>query len=431
MQYFLKTRLFILKEKLNINFFCRFFLALTLLSIPFSIRTFLHDARSFTSGMFSETTAVFLNITDIFLWLAVICFLLQTIFTKPNPLIPKKKCISHYNIIFWGIIFLLINFLTVFFSKDFVLSFFFFIKILEGCILVFLLTQQILSKQKIGVILICLGFFEGGLAILQFILQHDLGLYFLGEPHLTAHSLGTAKMDIAGNKLIRGYGTFSHPNILAAFFVILFFYLDNLKFQKLKYLLLIPLFFTFSRGAFLAVFIGLIVKILCHSGKTKRCQESATLNKLIGLFFITILFSGILYYFFPERLTLGESFTERIELIKTSWQMFLQSPFGIGNANFIFYQQDFSLTFLKPWEIQPVHNLYLLVLNENGFLGLLFFGGFLFSFLFQLFRKNKNLVPLFLAVLILGFFDHYFWDLDTGKWLFWMSIGICGQCFAK
>ena len=311
--------------------------------------------------------------------------------------------------------FLFINILTSFLSKDITLSLLFSFKIIEGIVLAWLITQEILSKREILLTLVLLGLFEGSIAIRQFVLQHDLGLQFLGEPNLDVNTLGAAKMNIGEEKLLRGYGTFSHPNILGTFLVVLFFFLDNAKLDKLKYLILIPLFFTFSRSAFLAVFIGLLIKALSTKNKFK---------KTIGALIVIGIFSSSLYAFFPERAMLDNAFFERLDFIQTSFQMLIAHPFGVGNANFLLHIQDFSPNILKPWEFQPVHNLYLLVLNENGIFGFIAFFGFIISILITIWKKHRNVLPLFLAVLILGLADHYFWDIDSGRWIFWMVLGL-------
>lgn len=390
--------------------------------------------------MFFETTSIFLNITEILLWLTFISFIInktiasgitqklsrrnisikksfeelkKTIISKAQT--TKTQIIRPRTTAILLITFLTINITTAFLSKDNTLSLLFSFKIIEGIIFAWLITQQILSKKEIALTLLVLAIFQSSIAIGQFILQHDLGLQFIGEPTLNQSLLGVAKMNIGPEKLIRGYGTFAHPNILAAFFVILFFYFDSLKWNKLKYFILIPLFFTFSRSAFLAVFIGLIVKALGTKNKLK---------KTIGAFFVICIFSGLLYTFFPERFNLDHAFFERIDLIKTSGKMFLANPLGIGNANFLLHIQDFAPHILKPWEFQPVHNMYLLILNENGIFGLTAFIGLIFSILFKLLNKQKNSLPLFLAVLIIALADHYFWDIDSGRWLFWTVIGL-------
>lgn len=68
--------------------------------------------------------------------------------------------------------------------------------------------------------LISRGFIIGMLGqalivITQMILQKNIGLPLVVEPTLSRELAGVAKVSILDNVWIRGYGTFSHPNILA------------------------------------------------------------------------------------------------------------------------------------------------------------------------------------------------------------------------
>jgi O-antigen ligase len=91
---------------------------------------------------------------------------------------------------------------------------------------------------------------------------------------------------------------------------------------------------------------------------------------------------------------------------------------------------------LKEWEIQPVHNLYLLVLAEIGVVGLTFL---LFTVLVYLkrFREisgnwNKTGLYAIYGFLALGLFDHYFWTTPQGIIIFWLAIAlIAGSCKIK
>jgi len=370
--------------------------------------------------MFFESTAIFLSITEIFLWLTFVSHLFchsKIFFRHPdfvkgfNSTLFKTK---RKSIFFLGF-FLIINIVTAFLAKDTTLSLLLSFKIIEGIAFAWLITENILNKREILLILVLLSLFQGSVAIRQFVLQHDLGLQFLGEPRLNIKTLGTAKMNIGEEKLLRGYGTFLHPNILGAFLVILFFLLDHAKRDKIKYLILIPLFFTFSRSAFLAIFAGLIIKALSTKNK---------FQKTIGALVVIMIFSLSFYAFIPDRFVFDKAFFARLDFIKTSFQMFLKYPFGVGNGNYLLHIQDFSEKILKPWEFQPVHNLYLLVLNENGFFGFIVFLCFLISIVQVIWKKNSTVLPLFLAVLILGLADHYFWNIDSGRWIFWMVIGV-------
>lgn len=108
------------------------------------------------------------------------------------------------------------------------------------------------------------------LALWQFIIQKSVGLKILGEQVLSPQILGVAKIVSGGTKLIRGYGTFPHPNLLSAFLVtgVLFTAYLMLETSKkwtkllLSFLLLLNIMglaITFSRSAYLALGIGAAV----------------------------------------------------------------------------------------------------------------------------------------------------------------------------
>lgn len=393
--------------------------------------------------MFQENSVIFLNLSEILLWISFSLYSFwsfqntkkqqENVFKKWFHIIKAKQ---NPQIFFWISLFFIFNLFTVFFSRDPYLSLLLSFKILEGIILIYLFKQNIVTQKEIFILLILLGIFQGFLSLGQFYFQSNLGLSFLGEPNFNPTTLGTAKMYIGDQTIIRSYGTFLHPNILGAFFVILFFFLDGFGKHYLKYLFLFFLIFTFSRSALIAVFVGLIIKIILlekekllentnYSHFRKKPKKNFLIfQKILSVLFFFSLILLPLYSFFPERFILGEAFTIRLELIKNSWQIFLAHPWGIGNGNFLFYLQDFVPYILKPWEFQPVHNLYLLILNENGFLGFIFFSSFLFILFRYTHQNNRNFIPLLIAILTLSLFDHYFWDLDQGRQLFWLSLGI-------
>ena len=61
------------------------------------------------------------------------------------------------------------------------------------------------------------GFLEAIIAIIQFVWQHSLGLTFLQESQFTVHGSGIAKILFGSITIIRPYGLFPHPNVLAGY----------------------------------------------------------------------------------------------------------------------------------------------------------------------------------------------------------------------
>jgi len=97
------------------------------------------------------------------------------------------------------------------------------------------------------------------------------------------------------------------------------------------------------------------------------------------------------------------------QIIKNNWLS------GVGLGNYILHVYKNINSNLNTWEYQPVHNVYLLILSELGILGLL---SYLSIFIYTIFNKIKQKNYLFIlaifAILIINFFDHYFWTSWSG-----------------
>jgi hypothetical protein len=99
--------------------------------------------------------------------------------------------------------------------------------------------------------------------------------------------------------------------------------------------------------------------------------------------------------------------------------MFLNYPvFGIGLNNFVPAMAG-NLTIGPSRFLQPVHNIFLLVLSETGLTGLIG----LFVLIVYPMTRLKNLLP-WLIIIFLGLFDHYFLTLPQGYRLFFLVWGL-------
>ena len=136
----------------------------------------------------------------------------------------------------------------------------------------------------------------------------------------------------------------------------------------------------------------------------------------------------------------SESFQLRQELNSTALTMIKKYPlFGIGLNNFIPSLSRFQKG-LSFKELQPVHNIYLLIGAETGLVGLgvflwliyLSYRKLLYGYMVIWFRKKKDLTiqPFshlaisLTAILLLGLFDHYFFTLQQTQLLFVIVLGM-------
>ncbi len=306
-----------------------------------------------------------------------------------------------------------------------------FMKLLEfiflGLIIVdkFSITNKVLSVLSFTVI------FESILVIAQFLNHGSLGsfLYFLGERTFTSQTPGIANASIAGQLILRPYATFSHPNVLAGYLVIimsLLFIAGSNKIKKKEILLRtiaitsgsIALLLTLSRVAIFVWLIILTIELLRKLNKNKFIILSLFLILIITIWFV--LFSS-----FSKRFSLSdlgnESTVQRVYFIDNSIKIIAANPiFGVGLNNYFYYSPSNSKNNILP--IQPVHNIYLLILTQSGVLG---FGAFLYLVLktfkkISLFKnKQKKMVfyYTFFALLFLGLFDHYLLTIQQGQLL--------------
>jgi len=268
-------------------------------------------------------------------------------------------------------------------------------------------------KKTFFVSLIALGSSLSVIAIIQFALQHSLGLSFLGEPEANAQTLGVAKVLLGGEKLLRPFGTFPHANVLGGSLVASFVALLSQKnslftryplvFQVLLGLHILAAVFSYSRSTWIC-FLLILTYYAYHYG-LKTLLPSIS----IGIICLTLFSSATLGRFNLQ----SQSQQVDIRTIGTSQavDMISENPLGIGLRGFIP-----ELIGLNPelpiYYYQPAHNVVLLIGVELGILGaaatLAIFAWALFSA-----RTREGLVPVILMA-ALGSFDHYLISLVQG-----------------
>ena len=279
--------------------------------------------------------------------------------------------------------------------------------------------SRLLKTKTIITILIFGALFQIIWGYIQYQLNHSLGLGLIGEQIIGADILGVAKINLEeGIKQIRPYGSFLHPNILAAYLMsILFISLNYLKKQSLILwipLLTIGIFLTHSRAAILATLAGFGLIILFKFIKEKE------ITKWIGIGIITTVFIGSFWMLQNSHLinTKDTSWQERLNQNEISKEMIYENPLGVGVRNFTLEMENYNKTKLKPWEFQPVHNTYLLILNETGVQGILIFFLLLITFIWKYWDSRYNIALL--SLILIAPFDHFLWDSFVGI----MLIGI-------
>lgn len=398
-------------------------------AVPLQIYVLTFQESSYQGGLFNPFVSFFLYASDLFLCAATFLFGINLYRGKINmrPLTQRQKFLNFLLVL----LFLAIE-ISFIFARDIETSFWALLRILEFFLFYLLYQWGIADFSKIKKVFLWSVALQCLIAIAQYVLQGSVGLGFLGEPALTADNLGLAKINYGASVIVRPYGTFVHPNVLAAYALIAFFFCLFLWKKKpvfysaLAVIFFVALVLTFSRGAWVA----LLFAFLFYFSATNR--KVPVLYLVLGgsaLLLIIVLFNLALPL--QDFILNRTGIMERLALIETAKDIFVAHPFGIGVANFTLFMQDFVDYKILPWDLQPVHNLFLLLAVEGG---VLLLGIFVYLFVqifrdvYDLYRKFKRrmfaglVLSLWACLLILSLFDHYLWTLYQGQFLFWFFL---------
>lgn len=272
----------------------------------------------------------------------------------------------------------------------------------------------------------------------QVLWQHSIGglWYYFGERTFSTLTPGIANASLNGTLVLRPYATFPHPNVLAAFSVIMVAFLlfsGQSRMRKWQMSLVglscvlgcLTTFLTLSRTGIAVLLLVLGVWIMWLIRKNK---------KLIGLGVVVLLCLAITLYVsgsylrFSQLRFSDETIVIREFLLSKAYVIFTQHPLtGVGLQNFL-PALSYHLSPLTPLAyFQPVHSVYLLILAETGIIGVALFGLFLFYAIYKIIsspsmRLMKTL--LLIAFLLLSLTDHYFYTLHQGQLLAAFVFGI-------
>jgi len=392
-----------------------------LLTFPFTIRKIIFSFP--INNSFNEFTSGYLYLSDIYLIITFLIFLIDFIKNKLH----RKINSDMLSLFAFSFVLALFSYVSIYWSDNFEIALYYSIRLLLVVLLFFYLFIRYFSfspshYKSFGllssIIIISIAVFNSLAAIFQFVFQRSIGLIYLGESYLAPNLAGVAKLTAFGHKFIRGYGFFPHPNILAGFllFSIIITYLllkslttikfrhDFLFLSLIRIFILvqaIALFLTFSKTAYagLIIYIGSLC-FLIFSGK-----HTVALNKLflwirrfysyIVLSLLVMAFVYTCFYSINLAGVINKSINERQLYIDIAFNMIKAHPIlGIGSGQFVHQMANYSDILLRSWEYQPVHNIFLLLWSEFGIIGLGLFISFALMFIFRCSTWNKIITDL-------------------------------------
>lgn len=394
------------KKSTNSDFFKKinnWLIFLFILLLPTQLGRHFFFSFSYLSGVRVDYLAPTIFLTDI---LAITLIVLNV---KTVLRLFKNK---------WLAVFLLLLTIGAFLAQSPELFLYRFVKIFEllGVFAVF--KYKNVSLKTMLMAFFCGALFETSLILLQFINKHSIQgiFYFFGERYLNLSMTGIAKASLQGIEFLRPYGTFSHPNSLAGFYLLVYaFFYGQQKLQSpfIKRILLILSFtiilFSFSKTALIAFFI---IQLFYLKDDFRNVKCLPCMISRVILFAVPIVI-------FSLAKTDPLSLEKRYFLVQNSLTLIYQHLlFGVGLGNYLLAQMRLPSSSVS-FPYQPVHNIFLLIAAETGLISVLLVGYFgLKKFLAV--RKNTVFVACCIVLLLTGLLDHYWLTLQQN----WLLSGI-------
>jgi len=269
---------------------------------------------------------------------------------------------------------------------------------------IYLLFSLTLLRQKLSDILFPLSLsvlVVVGLAAIQIILQHSLGgvFYYLGERDFGLLTPMVAKVNFFGRLFLRPYATFSHPNSLAGFLLLALILLRHSRNKFPPFLSALGVILSLSKT-------GIITLVLYLSGLFK----TGTLLLIIFLPLLILIYAPV-----------TPSLSARLPQLQPALHSIRQYPiFGVGLGGFYSsLLSELPQYQITPANLQPVHNLPLLMLSEIGLVGVALI---VIVFLRLRLLSHPLLLQATSIILLTGGFDHYWWTLPQNKLILLITL---------
>ncbi|OGG08615.1 hypothetical protein A2154_00760 [Candidatus Gottesmanbacteria bacterium RBG_16_43_7] len=379
-------------------------------------------------------------------------------FSRKKSVSNPKITIIHNTLYFLLLIIVCLN--TIYSLNPYV-SVYIWLKALEFGIFSLYIIKTKPNRHTSILVLTLAVFYSSVLGIVQTYLQRSVGgvFWILGERQFSVSTSGIARFTLClprvlaaifGAKpfcreLLRSYATFPHPNVFGGFLAILLptFVADLLRPQNASgrfirgSALLFGLFalvLTFSRSAMLISLILMIMVLLLQ--QLEKIHKKITMGKyLTAVILVAVLVGVIFSCVLPLVIhaTGQESFVIRQRLAVSAlsmWQTSITS--GVGLGNFLTALPHY-LVQKTVYFLQPVHNVYLLILAETGLAGIVIIYiilRFIISGALRAIPPKISALNLFMrfypvvAILIFGSIDHYPITLQQGRLMTAVTVGM-------
>ena len=327
---------------------------------------------------------------------------------------------------FYIVIFLALAIFNIYFSVSLIPSLYKWIKIVEMVLFSYYvwIRRDIFESSAIFTSLYLSLIFFSLIGIAQFLKGGTLGgiMYFLGERTFNLSTPGIALVSLAGEKFLRAYSTLPHPNALAGYLgagmlILAGPYFKQIKFKKNMGIVIILtcLILTFSLSAFVAILFCTVLYLIIQ----KKMLSKIHIPLMVLIFLlVSLMLPVISKSLLGSGITFGDTIGQRLELALVSGKI-ISGRFWIGTGlnTFIIDETKTVVANSLLWLLQPVHNIYLLVISEVGIVATIFLYFLFVKILKEAFTRRAGIFLAVVFILTSGLFDHYWFTLQQNMLL--------------
>jgi len=455
------------KSMIKLNKTIEYLFYLFVFLLPWQTRWFWHIGQ--LGGQTSQYLSFSLYATEVLFFIIIFLAVIIRLKNKDyETAVLNLKILDFYIVIF---LFFIVAIFTLFFAQDKQVAFYYLLKFLEGFATLILIINFRISYKKIGWAVFLAAIIQSGLGIYQSLVQKVFASKWLGMAVQNQQDAGVSVVETASQRFLRAYGALPHPNILAGFLAVSIVVTITLillsRSNKEKLILNIGLaiisaglFLTFSKSAFLALIIGLVFMsafiLLSKERETKIYLGQSLVLILVIMAILSLLFQAPLVSRLKGDNRLEQYSTDQRanymqqaqDIIKNNWLK------GVGLGNYTLAVYNAAQIKEEARFYQPVHNVYLLAAAELGILGFVFYilliilaikelwqfkieeslqllpilRNFKINRIFTFYQRRffwfLSYTAIFIMLLIIMVFDHYFWTLYFGIIFWWLMFGL-------
>jgi O-antigen ligase len=414
----------------------------------FSVLIVISPFRARIELIARPTPPVYGDFTDILLFWSDVAVLLTLGLWLAGLLVRRRSLTVGPRFLAWPIAaFLAVAWLDVPFALDVQLAAYNAIRLLILAVLGLYVVNEIGQLRRVWIPIAVMVGSQAVVAIGQVLGQHSLGLAGLGE-WLLAPSLGVSVVTtIEGTRVLRGYGLADHPNILGGILavgLVLLVAVSPGRSRPARALQLavvglaaVALLLTFSRGAWLALVVGLaVVGTMLLMGGARSALRSVALAGAVGALSVAPFALAFAPALAARTDAVGpistevRSIAERGATAELTAQVFAQHPItGVGLGGLPLAQHALEPAFADAY--QPASFVLLDAAAETGIAGAaLYLVIFAMPWL-ALWRARRRFTPdlaaasgVLAVIIVVGLFDYYTWTYPAGRIWAWLALAL-------